>query len=258
MSLDQVPEDNAEFYAAYYHNHRVLTHGNLTGMVVFQSSLPWAKLKSPHHPFFSWLRMNKVFLNQIRFKASSLVPCGFLLGAHPGHLCRDEAEDEFRISLGYQDMEEVPFQLSSRSVSVPIQEGKSERYVFQAVVVEASTQQAASLREKFFSLGDPKKAVERYPYRGNYPFVPFLKTKEWTVDKILRLAKLHVKIVQDLKAIFISNLQDIHNCISNDGTTLMQGFYGMQYTYEAEGGPPCQSLYYTLSTILLNPTPRLL
>jgi hypothetical protein len=240
-SLDQVPEDNADFYSMYYHNHRVLIHGNLTGMVSFQSSLPWAKLKSPNHPFFNWLRLNKVFLNQTKFKASSLVPCGFLLGAHPGHLRRDEAEAELRISLGYSDGDELPFQLSSRSVSVPIQEGKLDRYVFQAVVIETSTQHAASLREKFFSLGDPKKTVDRFPYTGSYQFVPFLKTKEWTVAKILNLAKLHVKMVQELKPIFIANLRNIHNDIAKEGITLLQGFYGMQYTYPAVEGKPAQT-----------------
>jgi hypothetical protein len=214
VSLDQVPEDNAEFYSTYYHNHRVLAHGNLTGMVVYQSSSPWSKLKSPNHPFFNWLRLNKVFLNQIKFKALSLVPCGFLLGAHPGHLRRDEAEDELRVSLGFSSDEESPFQLSSRSVSVPIQEGKPERYAFQAVVIETSTQYAASLWEKFFSLANPTQAVKEYPYTGQYQFIPFLKTKEWTVDKILRLAKLHVKIVQDLRPIFLANLRNIHNCVN--------------------------------------------
>ncbi len=102
-----------------------------------------------------------------------------------------------------------------------IQEGKPERYVFQAVVVETSTQQAASLQEKFFSLGDPKKAVDRYPYTRHYQFVPFLKTKEWTVAKILSLAKLHVKIVQELEAIFLANLHNIHNKITHDVITLM-------------------------------------
>jgi hypothetical protein len=91
-SIEQVPEDNASFYSAYYHNHRVLNHGNLTGMVTFQCTTPWERLKSPNHPFFNWLRLNKVFLNQTKFKVSSLVPCGFLLGAHPGYLRRDEAE----------------------------------------------------------------------------------------------------------------------------------------------------------------------
>jgi hypothetical protein len=176
-----------------------------------------------------------VFLNQTKFKASSLVPCGFLLGAHPGHLRRAEAEDELRVSLGYALDEELPFQLSSRTVSVPIQDGKQERYAFQAVVVETSTQHAATLREKFFSLGNPKTVLERFPYTENYQFVPFLKTKEWTVAKILSLTKLHVRIIQELRPIFIANLQNIHNDI-NDGFTLMQGFYGMVYTFPAVEG----------------------
>jgi hypothetical protein len=176
-SVEQVPEDNATFYSAYYHNHRVLNHGNLTGMVTFQSSTPWARLKSPNHPFFNWLCLNKVFLNQIKFKASSLVPCGFLLGAHPGHLRRDEAEDELRTSLGYEIDEELPFQLSSRSVSVPIQDGNKDRYAFQAVVVETSTQHAASLRENFFNLGNPGQTVERFPYTGKYQFCSLSENK---------------------------------------------------------------------------------
>jgi hypothetical protein len=114
-SLDQVPEDNADFYATYYHNHRVLNHGNLTGMVQFQCSTPWARIKGPNHPFFNWLCLNKVYLNQTKFKTSSLVPCGFLLGAHPGHMRRDEAESELGVSLGFPAKEELPFQLSSRS-----------------------------------------------------------------------------------------------------------------------------------------------
>ncbi len=32
---EQVPNDNPTFYKEYYHNHRVLQHGNLTGMVQF-------------------------------------------------------------------------------------------------------------------------------------------------------------------------------------------------------------------------------
>jgi hypothetical protein len=237
------------------YNHRVLNHGNLTGMVAFQCSTPWAQLKSPNHQYFAWLKMNKVFINQTKFKTSSLVPCGFLLGAHPGHLRRDEAESELKISLGYQTEEEVPFQLSSRSVSVPIQEGKSERYAFQAVVLETSTQQASSLREKFFSLGNLKQAHERFPYTGQYQFVPFLKTTEWTVAKILRLAKLHVKIVQDLQGIFIQNLKDIRNEIDNNGTTLLQGFYGMTFTPPtADGELPSRNLYSIPSTTPVNPT----
>jgi hypothetical protein len=36
-------------------------------------------------------------------------------------------------------------------------------------------------------------------------------------------------MMQDLKAIFLTNLQDIQTVIDQDGTTLMQGFYGMQF-----------------------------
>ncbi len=151
---------------------------------------------------------------------------------------RDEAESELGVSFGFSAKQELPFQLSSRSVSVPIQDGKPERFAFQAVVVETSTQQAASLREKFFSLGDPKQVQQKFPYTGRYQFVPFLKMKEWTVQTILSLARLHVKIVQDLQPIFLSNLQDIHNSIDNGGTTLMQGFYGMQYTLPMGDAPP--------------------
>jgi hypothetical protein len=35
--------------------------------------------------------------------------CGFSLGAHPGHFHHDEAEVEFRGSLG-RDSDDLPFQ----------------------------------------------------------------------------------------------------------------------------------------------------
>jgi hypothetical protein len=228
-SVNQVPDDNADFYKEYYHNHRVLQHGNLTGMVAFQTSTPWSQIKNPNHPFFRWLRFNKVYLNHTKFKTSTLVPCGFLLGAHPGYFRRDEAERELTASLQLTPDQEVQFQLSSRSISVPIQDGKPDRYTIQAVIVETSTKHAAILREKFFSLAVPELLQQQFPYTGRYPLIPLIKTKEWTVNKIFSLAKLHVKMMQDLKAIFLTNLQDIQTVIDQDGTTLMQGFYGMQF-----------------------------
>jgi hypothetical protein len=36
---EQVPVDNVTFYQEYYHNHCVLRHGNLTGMVQFRCSV---------------------------------------------------------------------------------------------------------------------------------------------------------------------------------------------------------------------------
>ncbi len=241
MSLSQVPEDNASFYTKYFFNHRVLNHGNLTGMVYFQCSVPWTQVKSAKSSYFQWLKEHNVYLNQTKFKTATLVACGFLVGAHPGYLRRDEAEEELTRSLE-STKDEVQFQLTARTISVPIQEGKPERYTFQAVVVETATSTAAKLREKFFSLGNPLEAKLNYPYTGHYQFVPFLHTKEWTVPKILRLAKLHVSIVQDLKPIFLGNLKNIHNTIDNDGTTLLQGFYGMSYSTLSSNTAPARTV----------------
>lgn len=64
-----------------------------------------------------------------------------------------------------------------------MQEGKPDKNACQAIAVETSTTQAASLRGKIFALGNPMQAKECYPYTGQYQFVPFLKTKEWTVPR---------------------------------------------------------------------------
>jgi hypothetical protein len=247
-SAEQIPVDSTTFYKDYYFNHRILNHGNLTGMVCFQSSTSWSKIKSYNSTYFNWLRTNNAFLNQTKFKTSTLVACGFLVGAHPGYLRRDEAEKELRASLQLpqdgadSDEEDIPFQLSSRTTTVAIQEGGKERYAFQAIVVETATNHATKLRERFYKLDNPMVAQTSYPYTGKYQFVPFLKTKEWTISKILQLAKIHVNIVHDLKPIFLANIQDIHNEINQDGESMLQGFYGMQYTIPAtEGHPPTKS-----------------
>jgi hypothetical protein len=44
-STTQLPDDNSEFCHLYYPNHRILQHGNLTGMIAFQCSLSWTALK---------------------------------------------------------------------------------------------------------------------------------------------------------------------------------------------------------------------
>jgi hypothetical protein len=41
-----------------------------------------------------------------------------------------------------------------------------------------------------------------------------------------------------LRPIFLVNLQDIRNVIDQEGTTLMEGFYGMQYTFSAVNDKP--------------------
>jgi hypothetical protein len=113
---EQVPDDNPTFYQDYYYNHRILNHGNLTGMVHFRCSVSWNKVKRMKDPYFQWMHKKKVYLNLAKFKIATLVVCGFLVGAHPGHLRRNEAEQELRIRLRLE--EDFPFQLSSRTISV--------------------------------------------------------------------------------------------------------------------------------------------
>lgn len=174
--------------------------------------------------------------------------CGFLVGAHPGYLQRDEAEQELRVSLQLQredskaEEENIPFQLSSRTTTVAIKDGEKERYTFQAIVVETATNNAAKLRERFYKLENPTVAQTSYPYTGKYQFVPFLKTKEWTTEKIFRLAKIHATMVQDLKPIFLTNIQDIHNEINQDGDSMLQGFYGMEYNVQSSDGHPARKV----------------
>jgi hypothetical protein len=122
-----------------------------------------------------------VFLQYTKFQMDTLVVCGFLVGAHPGHLRRDEAEEELHGSRGL-DFVDLKFQLSSRSISVPIKEGNAGRFGLQAVVIESSTRDAPNFRECFYKLKNPAKAIESYPYTGMYQLVPFLKSKEWPIE----------------------------------------------------------------------------
>jgi len=228
-SVDHIRRGDPVFFTTYYGNHRSLVHGNLTGMVHFQTSTPWQSIKSFKSRYFMWLTDNRVFINYTKFKTDTLVPCGFFVGAHPGHFRRNEAEEELLASLGL-DPNEIPFQLSSRSVSVPIKEDDPRRYSFNAVIVETSTKNAAKLREKFYELQDPRTAIGDYPYTGLYQFVPMVKSTDWPISKIYQLAHLHSSIIDDLKVIYVHHIQDIHNVIDDDGHSLLQGFYGMTVT----------------------------
>jgi hypothetical protein len=86
LTSDQVPDDNPTFYSDYYYNHRVLRHGNMTGMVHFRCMVSWNKVKRMKDPYFQWLSKAKVYINLAKFKSATLVVCGFFVGAHPGHL----------------------------------------------------------------------------------------------------------------------------------------------------------------------------
>lgn len=232
-SIDQLPDNNPEFYSIYYHNHRILQTGNLTGMIQFQCRSSWSELKSPSSSFSRWLKTNKIYLNYTKFKTSTLVPCGFLHGAHPGYLHRDEVEAEIKKYLNIAD--DLEFQLSSRTISVPVTEGKPEKFSFNAVVVETSVKNAALLRERFYALGDPLNIKNFFPYTGGNQFVPLLKSKEWSVTKIYRLAKVHMQVIMDLKPIFLQNIRDLRNSIGPN-FNLRQGFCGME-TSPSTGNP---------------------
>jgi hypothetical protein len=92
-------------------------------------------IKKPTSSFFQWIYKNKVFLNQTRIKVDTLVACVFIHGAHPGYLRRNEAEKDLWKCLNKESMELIPFQLSSRTVTVPIKDGKPVIFPFQAMVV---------------------------------------------------------------------------------------------------------------------------
>lgn len=192
-------------------------------MVHFHCSVSWSKIKRVKDKYFQWLHQSKIYLNMTKFKRSTLAVCRFLVGAHPGHLRREDAEAEYRKRLDLAD--DFPFQLTARTVSVPMSSEKNaERYSFPAVVVETSTRQAKVLRETFFGLPSPAVAI------ASCQFVPMLQSKEWPHQKIFQLAKVHVKLCQNYKVIYIQNIQGIRNIVGERGHDLIRGFLGMSYT----------------------------
>lgn len=94
-----------------------------------------------------YLHKSRVYLNQTKFKTDTLVACGFLVGAHPGHLHHGEAECQICTSLQLED--DLLLQLSARTTTIPIASGKPEKFSFQAVVIETPVNHAKKLREKF-------------------------------------------------------------------------------------------------------------
>jgi hypothetical protein len=247
LSTTQLPEDNPDFDQTYYKNHRILQHGNLTGMISFQCGVSWTILKKPTCEFFRFLYTNKVFLNQTRINAATLVAVGFLHGAHPGYFRRDTAEQEMEKYINQNPASSLPFQLSAFTITVPIMDGKAKRFSFQTVVVETPVEHATALRERFYSLGDPAIVKRHFSYTGNHQFNPLLKSNHWPINNIWRLAKAHEMIVTGLKPIFVENLQDLDTKI-NDHETLRNGFSGMLHIDTDESGKEInrQPLLYSI------------
>jgi hypothetical protein len=99
-------------------------------------------------------------------------------------------------------------------------DGGRERFSFNNIVIETSTQHAAALHEWLYELGNPLTATKQYPYTGGYQFVPMLKSKEWPISKIYHLAKIHAAIINDLRPLYLENLQDIHHLINMEVETI--------------------------------------
>jgi len=53
--------------------------------------------------------------------------------------------------------------------------------------------------------------------------------------KYIQLAKVHVKLCDNMKVIYVQNFQDICNEIGTSGRTLMRGFLGLSVTVQGRG-----------------------
>jgi hypothetical protein len=62
-SIEHIARGDPDFFMKYYGNHRSLIHGNLTGMVHFQTSTSWQSIKAFRSRYFAWLTNNRVFIN---------------------------------------------------------------------------------------------------------------------------------------------------------------------------------------------------
>jgi len=122
------------------------------------------------------------------------------------------------------DDDPIPFQLASWNISIPVSDRGKECFTFQAIVIETSTKHAANPCRHFYELENPSIAPRKYSYTSGYQFVPMLKSKEWPISKIYRLAKLHVNIIDGLRPLYLENLQDKHQMINKYGDSLLQGF----------------------------------
>jgi hypothetical protein len=134
----------------------------------------------------------------------------------------------------------------ARTISVPVLEGQPKKFPFQAVVVETSAANAQALRERFYALEKPTTFNRTYPYTGSYQFVPLIKSKEWPLTKILNLAQLHVKIIQDLRTIYLSNIQDLNNVANDDGDHLLSAFLNMVTSSPPTVYSPPQPLLHSI------------
>lgn len=204
---DQIPNDDGEAISQYYHNHRVESNGVLKGMIRFTTVVPWVELKNARSKYFKWMLANKVYMRHTSFDADTVVLLGYLHGIHPDAARLVDITKELNERLDLK--EGTAFQVTPRNLGVLDSQVTQARFGFRAIAVETDSKMAATVRESFFRLGDPKVEKYKWPVTGNSLFIPMFKTTSWTTEGIAAMAKLHSRTISQLEQIFIENIYDI-------------------------------------------------
>jgi hypothetical protein len=179
-------------------------------------------LKGFKNLYFTWLKAHRVFLNYTKFKTDTLVACGFSVGAHPGFMRRDEAEDEICGSLGF-DKDEANFHYPLDTFQCPLKmENRCVTTSKPSLWKPQSKMHHSSVKGSILS--HPSTAIQTYPYNDQHQFLPMIKSKEWPVQKVYHLAQLHVSIIESLRPLYISPLQDLNNVVDDRGDSLLHVF----------------------------------
>jgi hypothetical protein len=94
------------FFNNHYFNHRVLQHGNLTGMVHFQTTSPWAPIKITKGTYFQWHMKFSLTIPNSRLIHWFLVAS--LLARTLGTLAMMRQRKNYMAVLGYPKMNSLP------------------------------------------------------------------------------------------------------------------------------------------------------
>ena len=217
---DQLPQNDASAYMQYYHNHRLIrNNSHLTGMIRFSISIPWHVLKDPKKAYYHWLRSEGIFMSKHNFQMDTVFAAGWFFGVHPDITRRDDSHAELLSRTNLPP--DVKFQLSSRTINIPLTKNGTMKTPIRALVVECDSKHIAKLREAMFRLGDPKRARHSWPITGHFMFVPLFETKAWPHSKIVKVAQLHTRTIDRLTPFYLDNLKDIDTKLEDDaGNTL--------------------------------------
>jgi len=205
---DQLPANDASAYMSYYHNHRLLKNNqHLTGMIRFSLDLPWHIIKDPKKAYFNWLRSEGIFMGRHHFQMDTVAAAGWFFGVHPDVTRRDDSLPELYQRTGLPSS--IRFQLSARTVNIPIMKNGSIKMAIHAIVVECDSKNVTQIREALFTLGDPATERIHWPVTGHFMFVPIYETKAWPHQKIVSVPKIHTKLIESLSPLYLDNIKDI-------------------------------------------------